>query len=63
VRPFAQLSRINQNDVIDLIYSAIVYINRFFHHLLSATQTGRLRWYAAAIVFGGFITVTIILFL
>ena len=30
----------------------IVIFVRFGHRLLASTQTGRLRWYAAAMVFG-----------
>jgi NADH-quinone oxidoreductase subunit L len=62
VRPFVWVARTNKNDVIDLIYSAITLFNQALHLLLSWTQTGKVRLYAAAIALGAIITVAIVVF-
>ncbi|HET6363996.1 MAG TPA: NADH-quinone oxidoreductase subunit L, partial [Nitrospirota bacterium] len=49
VRPFIWLIQINRDDFIDLIYTGIAAINRILHAVLSATQTGNIRWYAMGI--------------
>ena len=59
VRPAVNISRINKNDIIDLlavIFSrTMVYSNR----ALVYTQNGRLRWYMAAIALGAILLLTI----
>jgi NADH-quinone oxidoreductase subunit L len=52
VLPYLRLAKLNKNDVVDSFYRGIVILVRFGHRLLASTQTGRLRWYAAAMVFG-----------
>jgi NADH-quinone oxidoreductase subunit L len=49
VRPFVWIAVLNRQDVIDPIYHGIAVLNRSLHEVLSRTQTGNLRWYAAAI--------------
>jgi len=49
VRPFLGAARINRNDFIDAIYTGIARFTEGANHLLVATQTGRVRWYAAGI--------------
>jgi NADH-quinone oxidoreductase subunit L len=57
VRPFFWLSRINRDDFIDLIYGGAAWYSRFFHGVLSLSQSGRVRWYAAGITIGAIITI------
>ena len=49
VRPFLWIATVNRRDVVDNAFTAIARLNQAAHHALSRTETGRLRWYAAAI--------------
>ena len=62
VRPFYWVARVNRHDVVDNVYSGIAWLSRIFHRLLSYTQTGRLRWYAAGLAGGSVIIVAIAVF-
>jgi NADH-quinone oxidoreductase subunit L len=46
------LQKINGHDLIDSIYSGLAGLCLFFHRALSATQSGQVRRYAAAIAAG-----------
>lgn len=46
------LQKINRHDLIDNIYSGLAGLCLFFHRALSATQSGQVRRYAAAIAAG-----------
>jgi NADH-quinone oxidoreductase subunit L len=48
VRPFHALTR-NSTDVTDIGYALLTDAIRQCHALLSLTQTGRVRWYAASV--------------
>ncbi len=63
VIPIIWMAQINKNDFIDKIYTGIAWFIGLGNHLLSLTQTGKLRWYAMGIVLGAIITITITLFL
>jgi NADH-quinone oxidoreductase subunit L len=52
VRPFLGLAAVNRADVVDAAYRGIARLARLGHRALSASQTGRLRWYAAAMLLG-----------
>nr|WP_143004183.1 NADH-quinone oxidoreductase subunit L [Thiohalorhabdus denitrificans] len=52
VRPIYALARFNRHDVVDRGVDALVAGSRALHGLLSRTQTGNLRWYAAGIAAG-----------
>lgn len=60
VRPFSWLARVNRNDFIDSFYNGIAWTGAGLHHLLSRTQSGRLRWYAFGIALGAVIILTLI---
>ncbi|MGB8426997.1 MAG: NADH-quinone oxidoreductase subunit L, partial [Desulfobacterales bacterium] len=57
VAPYVWLARINRSDVIDLFYRGIAWINRLGYRGLSATQTGRIRTYAAGIALGAVLVI------
>lgn len=59
VKPLFWLARVNKDDFVDLIYDGIAWYNGFFHNALSATQSGRVRWYAMGITLGAIITIGI----
>ncbi len=46
------LQKINRHDLIDNLYSGLAGLCLFFHRTLSATQSGQVRRYAAAIAAG-----------
>ena len=52
VRPFKTISKLNKNDAVDGLYLGIAWLSRELHRLVSASQTGRVRWYASSIVLG-----------
>ena len=62
VRPFIWLIQINRDDFIDLIYIGIAAVNRILHAVLSATQTGNIRWYAMGIAAGAVVFLGIVVF-
>ena len=59
VQPFATVARADKEDKIDLFYRGLAWLNRILHFGLSATQSGRVRWYAAAIGIGAIVTIGI----
>jgi NADH-quinone oxidoreductase subunit L len=61
VRPFVWIATVNQRDVVDNAFTAIARWNQSAHRALSLTETGRLRWYAAAIGAGAVIFVGVVL--
>ena len=63
VIPIVWAAQIDKNDFIDKIYTGIAWFTGLGNHLLSLTQTGKLRWYAMGIVLGAIITITITVFL
>ena len=52
VTPYVWLARINRNDVVDLFYCWVAWVNRLGYRALSATQTGRIRSYAVGLALG-----------
>ena len=63
IRPFLRLCRFAKSDFIDRVYGGIAFASRLLHQALSSTETGRVRWYAAGIVFGTVVLVAIAVFL
>ncbi len=61
VRPFVWIAAVNQRDVVDSVFTAIARLNQAAHHALSRSESGRLRWYAAAIGAGAVIFVGVVL--
>ena len=61
VRPYYRLSGVMVNEPVDAIYGLIVAINQTFNHWLAESQTGRMRWYIASMVFGLIVVLTLAL--
>ena len=59
VRPFVRVADWNREDTIDLVYDAVALISTISSDVLSLTQTGKIRWYAAAIALGALIFIGI----
>jgi NADH-quinone oxidoreductase subunit L len=62
VAPIVFLSRIDKDDVIDRFYNILAAITRLLNRALTATQNGRLRWYAMMLAIGTIITLTILFY-
>jgi NADH-quinone oxidoreductase subunit L len=59
VNPFKAISKLNKNDAVDGLYIGIAWISRRLHRMTSATQTGRIRWYAASMSIGTVVIIAI----
>ncbi len=60
VRPVGWFSRTNKKDAVDLIYTGTAAVTRSGWSSLRLTETGRVRWYATALVVGTVIFVLIV---
>jgi NADH-quinone oxidoreductase subunit L len=60
VQPFVALARANKSDVVDLVFRGIAATARGANQLITITQNGRLRWYAANMAFGLLIVLLIL---
>ncbi len=63
VRPFRWFARVNRNDFIDEFYTLVAYATVSGHRVMAKTQTGKLRWYMAAIALGAAATTALVIFL
>ena len=63
VQPVLWFARVDKGDVVDRLYDGIAYLSKLFYRGLRTTQTGQVRWYAAAILMGAVVYVAIVLFL
>ena len=63
VRPVTWAARVNRTDAIDFIYRGVAALTKGIYRELALTETGKLRWYAAAIAGGTVLFVAIVAFL
>ncbi|MGH9452319.1 MAG: NADH-quinone oxidoreductase subunit L [Terriglobia bacterium] len=61
VRPIIWFARVDKGDFVDGFYNGCAALSRGFYRGLRTTETGRVRWYAAGIVFGSVVFVAIVL--
>jgi len=61
VRPYVVLARMNRADVVDCLYTGLALIAGAGNYLLSATESGRVRNYATAILLGAALVVAVLL--
>ena len=59
VRPFKTIAGLNKNDAVDGPYRAVAWLVRELHRIASASQTGRVRWYASSMALGTVIFIAI----
>jgi len=59
VRPFLWIARVNRDDLIDLVYAGTAWYSGQAQRLLSLTQSGNLRWYAAMLAFGAVVFIAL----
>jgi NADH-quinone oxidoreductase subunit L len=62
-RPYRWLARINRGDAIDLVFTGVARLATALYGVLSRTQTGRVRWYAAGIALGAAIAIALVVLL
>jgi NADH-quinone oxidoreductase subunit L len=62
VNTYVRIARTNKDDLFDLPVRAIATINEAGNVVLSATQTGQLRWYASSVALGAIVAVGIVVF-
>ncbi len=62
VAPVVYLSRIDKADMIDAFYTGLGSLTGMLNKALTATQNGRLRWYAMALALGAILTLTILFY-
>ncbi len=62
VQPIVFLSKINKNDFVDVFYKGLASLARALNIALSASQTGKVSWYAMVIVIGAILTLTILFY-
>jgi len=62
IRPYIWLARVNQGDVIDLFYTSLALLGVQSYRALSATENGRVRWYAAGVAAGAILLVVLLVF-
>jgi NADH-quinone oxidoreductase subunit L len=63
VRPFIWVSEINKSDFVDAFYTGVARVTELFYRGLSSTETGNVRWYAAAMGAGSVAFIAVVLFL
>ena len=63
VKPYLWFVRVNAKDFIDQLIGLIPWSFRLLNSILAETQTGMVRWYAAAIGFGAAIIFGAVVFL
>lgn len=63
VRPLVSIARVGKSDFIDGFYAGIGWVNKLAWRVLSRTQSGKLRWYAAVIAAGTIVLIAVVLFL
>jgi NADH-quinone oxidoreductase subunit L len=60
VQPFVYLTDANARDFVDWLYVCLAEVARLLHLLLSRTQTGRVRWYAAGLAVGALVLLGVV---
>jgi NADH-quinone oxidoreductase subunit L len=60
--PFVRLARACREDLIDGVYGGAARLSRLLHLVLSRTQTGSVRWYAALIGAGAALLLALVVF-
>jgi NADH-quinone oxidoreductase subunit L len=63
VVPLVWFARINKGDFMDGFYTGVARMNELAWRILSRTETGQLRWYAAGMAAGAVVFIAVVLFL
>lgn len=63
VKPFVWAARVNIDDAVDLVYLGMIWTAGRVNGLLTFTQSGKVRWYAAGIAIGAALVLGAVVFL
>jgi NADH-quinone oxidoreductase subunit L len=63
VQPFIWVANVNKSDFVDAFYTGVARLTELFYRGLSATQTGRVRWYVTGMAAGSVLFIAMVLFL
>ena len=63
VWPLVWLARMDQGDFVDLFYRGLAGLAGWLNRILSWTQTGRVRWYAASVALAALVILALVIFL
>ena len=63
IRPVIWAASANRTDAIDFVYRGLAAVTRFGYRAFALTETGNLRWYAAAIAGGSILLLAVVMFL
>jgi len=63
VQPFVWVSRVNKGDFVDAVYTGVARLTELSYRALSRTETGHVRWYAAAMGLGSVVFIAMVLYL
>ena len=61
VQPFIWVAQINKSDFVDSFYTGVARMIELFYRGLSRTETGRVRWYTAAMAAGSVLFIAMVL--
>lgn len=62
VRPVVWMARVGKGDLVDAFYDGVGRLNEIAWRGMSRTQSGKLRWYAAAIAAGAIVLIGVVIF-
>jgi NADH-quinone oxidoreductase subunit L len=60
VQPFIWTAQINKSDFVDAFYTGVARLAQLSYRGLSLTETGRVRWYAAAMAAGSVLFIAMV---
>ena len=63
VRPFIWAAEVNKSDFVDAFYTGVARLTELFYRGYVGTETGNVRWYAAAMGVGSVVFIAMVLFL
>jgi len=63
VRPIVWFAHFDRTDFVDSIYAGLARLCELAYFALRSSENGRVRWYAAGIVFGAVALVSVVVFL
>jgi NADH-quinone oxidoreductase subunit L len=62
VQPFIWAAQVNKSDFVDAFYTGVARLTELSYRGLSRTETGRIRWYAAAMAAGSVLFIAMVFF-
>ena len=62
VQPFIWTAQVNKSDFVDAFYSGVARLTELFYRGLSDTETGHVRWYAAAMAAGSVLFIALVIY-